>query len=206
MSTRSFLGSVLTFSLVAPSLVLAWACSQSPSSGGDDGIAHATAAEELQGSWQSNCRDAEKFGLTESSKLEVTGTSAVQVTSASSTGSCGTTAVVITQNARFSAGSANGQGRALDITVTAVKVKPLTETGVGILNLAAFCGITDWQAGVERDVTGSTGGRSCFPQLPKTFYDIFSVDEGKLFFGKGDNSSQATRPQTIDKARSFTRS
>lgn len=197
--------SMVTFSLLAPTLVLGWACSRSPSSGEDE-IVNATAAEELQGAWKSNCRDAQKFGLTESSTLQVTGASAHQVTSVSSTGGCGTTAVVITQDARMHAGSEAGQGRALDITVTSVKVKPVTETGVGILNLAAFCGITDWQAGVERDVTAATGGRSCFPQLPKTFFDIFALEDGKLYFGKGDNSSQATRPQLIDKQRSYTRS
>jgi hypothetical protein len=186
--------------------LLALGCSQPGSGGGEtDGIANATAAEELQGSWQSNCRDAEKFGLTESSRLDISGTSATQVTNTSSTGACGTTAVTITQSAVVSAGTPSGQGRAVDITVTSVKVKPVTETGVGILNLAAFCGITDWQAGVERDVTGSTGGRSCFPRLPKTFYDIFTVDEGKLYFGKGDISSAATRPQVVDRNRLFSR-
>ncbi|MES2965062.1 MAG: hypothetical protein V4760_14345, partial [Bdellovibrionota bacterium] len=79
------------------SLVLAFAalaitvgCSQSSSGGGDgDAIANAMAAEELQGSWQSSCRDAELFGLTESSRLDVAGTVATQVTTTSSTGACG---------------------------------------------------------------------------------------------------------------------
>ncbi|MES2965063.1 MAG: hypothetical protein V4760_14350 [Bdellovibrionota bacterium] len=118
---------------------------------------------------------------------------------------CGSTAVVITQSAVMGAGSTNGQGREVDITVTSVRVKPVTETGVGILNLRAFCGMTDWEVGVERDVTGATGGRACFPKLPKTFYDIFSIEEGKLYFGKGDISSVQTRPQLIDRNRLFTR-
>lgn len=185
--------------------MFALACSQSGSGGGDDQEVQATAAEELQGSWQSNCRDAEKFGLTESSRLDVAGTTALQVTSASSTGACGSTAVVVTQTAIVSAGAALGEGRTLDITVTNVKVKPANDTGVGILNLSAFCGVTDWQVGVERDVTSMTGGSSCFPKLPKPYYDIFTIRDGKLMFGKGNTSSVQTRPQLIDATRSFTR-
>lgn len=202
MKRTSSLGSLFAaLSITA----LAFSCSSSGPGSADDGEAQATAAEELQGSWQSNCRDADKFGLTESSRLDVKGTTATQVTSASSTGACGSTAVIVTQTARVSAGGEVGEGRAVDITVQNVKVKPVNETGVGILNLAAFCGITDWSAGEERDVSAMTGGSSCFPKLPKSYYDIFSIQEGKLVFGKGAGSTPQTRPQLIDAARSFTR-
>lgn len=197
--------SLASLGLALTTALLAIGCSNGSGSGGDDGVAEATAAEELQGAWTSTCRDAEKFGLTESSRLDVTGTTATQVTSVSSTGNCGTTSVVVTQTATVSAGEPVGQGRAVDITVTSVKVKPMNETGVGVLNLAAFCGVTDWQAGVERDVTATTGRSPCFPRLPKTFFDIFAIEEGRLYFGKGDISSAATRPQTIDRTRSFSR-
>lgn len=191
-------------SAVAFLLFLSSACDQSRSRGEDDVVKQA-AIEELQGNWRSNCRDAQKFGLSERSSLRVSGTSALQVTEVSSSGNCGPTAVIVTQSARTSSQEEGQQARPIDITVESIKVRPVSEAGVATLSLAAFCGETHWRVGVDRDVTNEAGGENCFPKLPKTYFDLFAVVANRLYFGRGDNSSSERRPVLLDKSRWYER-
>ena len=180
------------------------ACSKHDASPAPAEKVQTQSAQDLQGSWKSTCSDAQLFGLSESSSLTVDGSKATQVTSTSAQGDCASTAVEVTQMATLTPTTVNGMNH-VDITVTSAKVKPLNETGVGILNLASFCGMTDWKVGEERDITQQSGGGRCYPKLPKTYYNVYGIEDGKLYFGSGDINHPEYRPTILNRQRMFTR-
>lgn len=184
------------------------ACSDGGSgNGGGVSATEQAQAADLQGTWQSNCQDASLFGLTESSRLAIEGLSATQVTTVSSAGECASPSVEVIQAARLTKGGETAPNvRAIDIAISQIRVRPLSESGVAILNLSAFCNISDWVVNVERDVTGATGSDRCFPKVPTTIFEIYSIEDNRLFFGRGDGAtSPSDRPVELNRDRVFTK-
>lgn len=81
----------------------------------------------------------------------------------------------------------------LDLTFGAAIVVPRTEAGVKALNTFNLCGISDWAIGVERDVTSVSRDAKCpVAGTPQSVFDIYSVQDGVLVFGKGKNEDKNT--------------
>lgn len=162
----------------------------------------------LQGRWVSNCIDAQMFGNSQKSEILIEGDRASQLTSVSAVGNCGETSVEVRQEAKLDRGAevAPGVG-ALDIDIVTIKVKPVSDTGVSILNLGSgFCGLKTWVRGSEKDVTDRTGKDRCFPSASATLFDIYTVESDHLMFGEGTPTATASlRPAMIDRDETYSR-
>jgi hypothetical protein len=106
-----------------------------------------------------------------------------------------------------------GDGKDLDAGVTRINLTPKTltlkansEAGVNAMNLAKFCGVTDWKVNEERDVTaGATDGKCLTEAIGREQFDVYSLKDEKLTFGSayvtGAPNDNAKRPTKLsDKA------
>jgi hypothetical protein len=152
------------------------------------------------GKWQSPCQDADLFGLSQNSALSVVDGKMLRLTRYHSTGTCTEESVEVLAEASYNKGSdVRTNVAAIDITIQKIVMKPISEMGVTLLKTSAFCGQTEWVLGEPKDVTAFTGKTNCYPKVPQTMFDIFSIDGEKLYFGKGtDISTPAKRPTEIN--------
>lgn len=158
-------------------------------------------AEDLQGLWESSCTDAQMFGITENSSLKVEGLNMYRMSRFHSNGSCSDTAVEVEQWAAFEKKDAIApSGFQIDIMISKISIRPVTELGVQILKLTKFCDISDWTLNQTRDVTDQTGSERCFPKVPSTLYQIYAIDANRLYFGKSavDPLTPELRPVELD--------
>lgn len=165
-------------------------------------------ADELQGLWESNCTDAEIFGITENSSLKVEGLQMTRLSRFHSNGSCTATAVEVEQVATFEKKEPiTPNGFQVDILIAKISIRPVTDLGVQILKLTKFCDISDWTLNQTRDVTEKTGSERCFPKVPSTLFQIYAVDGNRLFFGKtnADPLTAEQRPTELDTESFFAR-
>lgn len=167
----------------------------------------ATQASELQGMWASNCGDSTLFGISSDRSLEVEGNRLHQVYRFYGDGSCDQVNVEIRRENIFDKQGATENGLSIiDISSETATVTPLNQTGVDILTLAQFCGVSDWEVGGSRDVTAQSGTGVCFGQeIPATHEQVYLVEENSLYFGVDDPSERATRPTELDRELVFTK-
>jgi hypothetical protein len=100
--------------------------------------------------------------------------------------------------AAYTAGNVNN----VDLVLNNVLARVNSTTGAAAANVASLCGFNDWQAGVERDVTG----RHCIEDLPdrgRQYYQIFKLQgTNQLFVGNFDSThngeSPAQRPAELE--------
>jgi hypothetical protein len=84
----------------------------------------------------------------------------------------------------------------IDLSYDSVTVVPRNEAGVKVLNTFDFCGITDWTVDREDNVTTVSRDAKCPAEgTPKNVFDLYSMKDDVLVFGKGKDSDKAT-PQT----------
>lgn len=163
-------------------------------------------AADIMAQWESNCMDADLFGLSMNSRLEMMGEKISKLTRYHTNGGCAATGIEITQAGSFAKGAEVSPGVvSIDFHVAEATVKPVSNTGVDILKLSRFCGISDWQLNKARDIT-TTGGERCIPKLPVTIFDIYSLEGNKLYFGRGDNLTNASkRPKELNRDLIYSR-
>lgn len=179
----------------------------------DDGVAgdgeEVGAAAELQGNWNSVCHDSGHIGLglTEKSTLEVRGTKFTRRSNVSSRGSCSELSVRVVQSGSYRAGGAVRNGiRMIDVQIERISVTPMSETGMAILKLYNFCGVSSWSIGGSVDVTGRSGGDRCFTRLPLSTVNIYALENDRLFFGNyWDLSAPRRRPQQLERDYYYSR-
>ena len=96
----------------------------------------------------------------------------------------------------------------LDLAFTAFKSIALTDENAATNNMYQYCGMTDWEANVEKDILGKTCYGFSIPVGGKSL-DIYAVDGATLKFGKGAkiaaDVTEADRPTGIDDTRVFTK-
>jgi hypothetical protein len=186
----------------------------SPGEGGGNNVANESGtsqplqAPELQGVWESNCFDADAFGLTESARVTFDRNRVIRLSRVSSSGSCEGTAVEIMQEGVFAKGAEISPSvPAIDLQITSIRIKPISADGVAILRLGAFCGISDWQEGVEREVTALTGKEKCFPKVPTTIFNVYTIESGRLYFGDTpkDMTDILNRPVALNREIAYVR-
>ncbi|HVK59902.1 MAG TPA: hypothetical protein VM432_00055 [Bdellovibrionales bacterium] len=164
--------------------------------------------KKLQGQWVSSCADAMMFGNSQRSEIKISEDSIIRTTFVSTSGNCGDTSVEVLQVGSLELGETNRLGaRKVDIGVRTVSVRPVSELGVSILNAGTgFCGYKNWRVGVEKNVTRATGNERCYEKTPKLFYDIYSLEDDKLFFGEGEAArDESLRPAVIDRNDVYSR-
>ncbi|MBL7544531.1 MAG: hypothetical protein JNL11_12005 [Bdellovibrionaceae bacterium] len=94
-----------------------------------------------------------------------------------------------------------------NILVSARKILQIfyDQDTVNASNTIAYCGFTDWVAGVEKDVSD----RDCFtgPKLGEKIYSIIRISGGKLNLGQPDDANNGTSPslrhKDIDSTKTF---
>lgn len=96
----------------------------------------------------------------------------------------------------------------LDLAFTTFTSTALTADNAATNNSYAYCGFTDWEAGVEMDVLGADCYGFSIPEGGKSL-DIYQVDGDTLLFGTnasiGTDLTEADRPTALDESRVFTR-
>jgi hypothetical protein len=98
--------------------------------------------------------------------------------------------------------------RKLDLAFTAFTSVALTEENAAMNNSYAYCGFTDWEANVEKDVLGADCYGFSIPVGGKSL-DIYKIEGDTLLFGVGAkiavDLTEADRPTELDSNRVFTR-
>lgn len=96
----------------------------------------------------------------------------------------------------------------IDVAFATFTSTPLTADNAAQNNSYRYCGITDWQANVERDVLGADCQGFAIPRGARSL-DIYQVDASTLRFGQNAliavNPTESTRPTALDAARGFAR-
>jgi hypothetical protein len=97
----------------------------------------------------------------------------------------------------------NDNGYNIDMSFNKVKVKISTQQGASAANGISMCGIKDWNAGQERDVTAQSKDISCYNnKVPRQVLNIYRVDANNLMLGtdaKGDVTKRPTSLNMTDK-------
>lgn len=97
--------------------------------------------------------------------------------------------------APFVAGASEIDYRLLAITMT-----PLSATTASTWNTNTYCGYSDWQSNVAKEITGRTCGSGTTPSASSIRYDIYKVENGRFYTGDSDTgpgTSDATRPTAL---------
>lgn len=96
----------------------------------------------------------------------------------------------------------------LDLFFATFTSTALTADNAAFNNTNMYCGDTDWEANVEKDVLGKSCYGFSIPVGGKSL-DIYRVEGTTLKFGKGStigtSPTEADRPTMIDDARVFTK-
>jgi len=78
-----------------------------------------------------------------------------------------------------------------------VLVEAKNAGGQKVLNTAAFCGTSNWSINVPIDLTTHTRDSLCpLATLPQSIFDIYTIEDASLFFGKGDDKASADKRPT----------
>jgi hypothetical protein len=96
----------------------------------------------------------------------------------------------------------------IDLAFLTFTSTALTEDNAAQNNAYAYCGFTDWEVDVERDILGADCYGFSIPVGGKSL-DIYRIDEDALMFGKGaqitTEPDESSRPTVIDETRVFSR-
>lgn len=194
MSLKSIL--FATFS-AAMSVAIATGCAKKQ----DDGPVS------LEGEWQSACKAGAysaiagqaPLGITQNSKVAI-GAGTIEETSIISSLGCDGKDIQITTKAIYTAVASESEGQQLQMSALRYLVKPLSEYGIRVLNLAKWCGISDWQIDQEREVR-ATSAEKCFGGEARTA--AYEIDKRVLRVrnvapASSGLDSASTSPSTLE--------
>ena len=190
------------------SLVLGFASAIGAFAGCGGGATPGVPGSELDGTWQTPCFDNRGFNFARTTlaydNLALTGTfeefedaACTRATHVSHWTGIGV----------VSGTTAAGESK-LDLSFTAFTSTSETMANADFNNMNAYCGITDWAAGVERDVLGATCFGFSIPVGGESL-DIYRVDGDTLRFGEGSmiglDLPESARPTMLSTTQVFTR-
>jgi hypothetical protein len=150
---------------------------------------------------------ARAFGLSETARISISGQTITQLSRVSASGNCVGLEVEVARTGTYQRrGQVTGNTFQVDTLIESIRVKPLTALGAQVLNLAGWCGISDWAVNQEKDVTAKTGSERCFAKQPATTYSVYSVEGNRLYFGRGEETTQpARRPVELNREEYYIR-
>jgi hypothetical protein len=170
----------------------------------------AVSAHELQHSFKDSCSKniaLTAIGSSEFETYQFSGNSVTKTDEYFSSGDCTTPAVMVVYNGTFEKKDQVQQNTyQINATFTTVTVTPQDDQGKTLLNTLSFCGITNWTTGTAVDLSAQAGVGLCsLDKLPKSVFDIYSVDNNVLYLGKGSDKSTADRrPTDVDRSNGYT--
>lgn len=144
---------------------------------------------ELQGVWRSRCMPGKleglvaiiNIGITQVSELTINGDE-VSEKSIITSGSCSKADIEIISSGTYKTGPTAKNGiKTIDMKLGKFKVKPVTEFGMRILNLSAFCDKKDWKIGVVKEINVEEEKDFCLPK--PQLQTVYSVEGKRLYFG-----------------------
>ncbi len=93
----------------------------------------------------------------------------------------------------------------LDMNFTSVAAVALNDSGKGTLNTTGFCGKSYWQVNVPADLTAHARDALCpLTDLPDPVFDLYTVENNVLFFGKtSDKSAPTKRPGELEREDAY---
>lgn len=158
---------------------------------------------DLNGTWETACYQRTRTSLTYAD-LAFTGTYTEYADDA-----CTSAYHVSTWTGTATVGAALTSGaQKLDLSFETFTSEALTAENADFNNMNAYCGFTDWQANVEKDVLGAPCFGFAIPAGAKSL-DIYLIDGDALKFGQGAKIAagltEADRPTVIDETRVFAR-
>lgn len=159
---------------------------------------NAATVPELQGTWAKPCASAGTEGGFSRNSISVQANNIqLQTLVFQNSPTCeGTADLDARAQFTFTVPSfASGQINAIDLIHQQLLAKFNTTQAVAFANVSAFCGFTDWQVGVDKNVAG----RNCIANIPaagQPFYQIFQVNPSQLFVGQIDSQTNGQTPET----------
>lgn len=166
-----------------------------------------TQRELFAGKWQSTCVKARDFGITEAARLQVLGDKIVRESVISREADCSIADVEIRQTDSFEFMDSGGDSALdlteLDLTNESIAITPLTDLGASILRLVKFCGQTEWQVGITREIENLSDRavKRCLSKWPSP-NRLQIKSENKLYFGGTEVSTDSV---TLDQVQFFIR-
>jgi hypothetical protein len=207
----------LSLGLIAAALAFAAGCSDGGASGSTEGSGGSgsttsstgtggsapTPGNDLDGTWETVCWQKAKTTITYD-HLALDGTYTEY-----SDDACASAIHVSkwTGTAAVTGQTAAGDTK-IDIAFATFTSTALTAENAAFNNMNQYCGFTDWEANVQKDVLGKPCYGFSIPVGGKSL-DIYRVEGDTLKFGKGAligaSLGEADRPTVIDDTRVFTR-
>jgi hypothetical protein len=160
-------------------------------------------AQELQHSWQqNNCASIgslKLIGASIQTSYQFSGAQITKTDQIFSSANCTDPAMSIAYVGTFNKKDQVSDGvYQLDINYQNVTVTAQNDAGIKVLSDTHFCGNQSWTANQGVNLTSQTRDALCpLDALPEAKYDIYSVQNGTLFFGQGDDNGTPDKRQTV---------
>jgi len=164
-------------------------------------ISSASLASGLQGTWQGPCYPTSQGYLQDEMKFD--GTSFEVVTLHSSSDKCDSPNIRIESSGSFvEIDTDAGSIIPINLTPGSTYFTPLTSAIALSLNIDGLCGIRNWKANQQREVSGKKCDNQTIPQIGQIDYNIYSEASGTLYFGnetaQKDGHTPESRPTDLD--------
>lgn len=169
----------------------------------------------IMGTWESPCSGVgtSGFGLSSKEFYNFSRNVLLKAKEFYAVADCVEPSLRVEYSGNFKISAANDLGensRSLDLEYKKVSLLPLSANVTTLLNTPHICGIADWEVNHARDVTDASMKGLCellVNPTPSYVFDIAKVEDGKLYFGKGNSKdSTKTRPVELDKDTVFSES
>lgn len=153
---------------------------------------YVAALEALTGGWESNCivgmnlslLGAAPLGITQRSIVTIEGDRLKEISRISSL-KCSDVDIEIATDAKYELQVQPASPvHDLKLQIESIHIKPLTEFGAKVLNIAKWCGASDWKVDETRSVIGQIGKEKCFSDLQVSTSAIYAMEGGQLYFDK----------------------
>jgi hypothetical protein len=178
------------------------ACSNSSSSnpgGSNTPQAGGNVPAALQGTWHKACRNtgSSTYAVESIILADTTVTSQTEVYLGDAT--CGSNQFI---RARVEAGVAIGSASTIaagasdvDLVANHTWLTYTNSVAVSSANSSSFCGFTDWQLNVEKEVTGLVCAGEQQMAAGTRHYDLFKFENNMLYVGLKDAAHDGTAPE-----------
>lgn len=163
---------------------------------------------DLQGEWRSKCIPGKLDGLVATIGIGITQMTEITIKEDAisertlvTSDACEGGDIEITTSGTYESNQSLRSGvRFIDMKLGSYRVKPITEFGKRVLNLAKFCEIDSWKIGIARTISVSEPTQGCLP-LPRV-RTVYSIENERLYFGF-DREVAADGPRQTDLRRDW---
>lgn len=171
------------------------------------------ASGSLEGNWTTPCL-ASSGSTTGTYNYQITGGQYTKTLTVYANAGCTNPIITAIEAGTYSFTSMNSLGSGdVNWTLAGFDLTPLTSTQASTYNASSYCGFTDWQVNVAKNLLGQTCDGNLIPLSGVVEYDIYNINQttdgftgraiGDLEFGlttdsNHDGSSPSKRPNTTN--------